>query len=66
MESSSILGSEGEVLNASILTIHGPYFHDVSIAKRMRCGERAEENSSNGIFFSFEYIVDVLLFGIGK
>lgn len=28
--------------------------------------ERAEENSSNGTFVSFGYIIDVLLFGIGK
>jgi hypothetical protein len=60
-----MLGSEWEASNAFIPAIHGPYFHDVSIAKCMRCGE-SRGRQFQRYFCGFEYIIDVLLFGIGK
>lgn len=43
-------------------------YHDVSIAKRMRFGERRSKHFQRYIFFSnrFGCIIDVLQFGMGK
>lgn len=60
-----ILISEWEASNALIPQSMG-LISMTSVDDNICVVERAEENSSEGTFVSFGYIIDVLLFGIRK
>jgi len=61
----NVLSSEWEASNALNLQSMG-LISMTSVDDNICVVERAEGDSSNGTFVSFEYIIDVFLFGIRK